>query len=937
MTFVPIKSMHMKNLLCLLLLLLNLTALKSQGWEHLYPLNQYEQAQQWDMIPTPDAGMLINSKVEFNPPPHNVSSIHHDFIKIAANGEEQWRQPHTTVLGNPAVAMWPVENNHLLFVTLQNDTTRLVKTNANFQVIWSQELDAPSHLGHKTKLRKVDGGYVIVYQLNDAQSSPVRIIKTDLDGNLLWQQNYTMTGNFVYIDIVVDGPGNVYALGFTGTPAAAVVFKISPSGALLFTQSYPETTAGFSPIIVNDNLLAFLDFQKIFFIDSTGQLLNSIQVSIPPLFIYHMSATPDGNILLGNQSNVPSTLLKITPSGTVLWTRPLENALASYDKAPHVMWNMPGGGYAAFFISGAGNKPYYIARTDANGLVYTNELHGNIFADTNDDCNNTPGTDIPAPAVTVIAQDGSNYFYASTDSLGDYKLSLDTGTYLIRIVPPGGEWNVCSDSVTLSFGAYDTLELNSGLQSILDCPWPGVDISAPFLRRCFSSDYHLTYSNYSDVAADSATVTLSLDPLLSLQSASLPLTALANNNYSFYIGEIAPLETGSFRATVVVDCNAELGQTHCSSATISIANDCPPDPLPKPVVEVDATCEGDSVAFTIRNAGTVPMATEAGFIIIEDLIVMRQGQFQLPAQEETVIKCPANGNTARMYAGQAPGEPPFFAATSAIEGCNGPFLPGIWNMFPEVLERRQSTDRDCQPNIGSYDPNDKQAVPTGYGDEHYIGRGVGLNYKIRFQNTGTDTAFTVVVRDTLSQWLDASSIRPGAASHPYNLQIVGPGVLQFTFENILLPDSTTSLAGSQGYLSFEIEQQKDLPLETLIENRAGIYFDFNAAVMTNTTFHRVGEKFITLVDTWEPDRAGVLVKAIPNPADAETLLQVDGLPNSFPQHLQVFDLQGKMLQELNSETGVFQLKSSALKTGVYLFHISQNGQSVGRGKLMVQH
>lgn len=429
-------------------------------------------------------------------------------------------------------------------------------------------------------------------------------------------------------------------------------------------------------------------------------------------------------------------------------------------------------------------------------------------------------------------------------------------------------------------------------------------------------------------------VTLTLDPFLLLQSASLPYTSLGNNIYQFALGDLTPLETGSFMVEMVVDCSAELGQTHCSSAEISISNPCPVLGLETPVIEVTATCESDSVAFKIRNNGGAPMTTAAEFVIIEDLIVMRQGQFQLPAQEETIIKCPASGNTSRIYAGQTPGEPPFFATTTAIEGCNGPIQPGFWNMYPETFAR-QDIDRDCQPNIGSFDPNDKQAVPTGYDTEHYIGQGVGLDYKIRFQNTGTDTAFTVVVRDTLSPWLGAASVRPGAASHPYTWQLLGAGVLEIKLANIQLPDSTTNLAGSQGFISFHIDQKPEVPLQTLIENRAAIFFDFNAPVLTNMTFHRVGEHFI-LVSDWEPQQTSVLVRASPNPFIAETHLEIQGLISQAPLRLQIFDLQGLTVGEMTSNGGGGQVKRGCLQAGIYPFSIRQNGFLVGRGKLVVQ-
>jgi hypothetical protein len=410
---------------------------------------------------------------------------------------------------------------------------------------------------------------------------------------------------------------------------------------------------------------------------------------------------------------------------------------------------------------------------------------------------------------------------------------------------------------------------------------------------------------------------------------------LGNNQYEFALGDLGPLETGSFTVVVNVNCDTELGQTHCSSAEISIANPCPPFGPEFPVIEVNAICEGDSVAFHIKNAGAVDMTNAAEFVIIEDLIVMRQGQFQLPSQEALTVKCPANGNTSRIYAGQAPGEPPFFASTTAYEGCNGPIQPGFWNMYPEILSS-QAADRDCQPNIGAYDPNDKQAIPTGYDTEHYIGVGVGLDYKIRFQNTGTDTAFTVVVMDTLSTWLDASTLRPGAASHPYSWQLLGNGIVQFRFENILLPDSTTNLNASQGFVSFRIEQKKDVPLETIIQNQAAIYFDFNAPVLTNTTFHRVGEKFVAVVGSWEPKQATVQINAVPNPFITETQLIVKGQGNSFPMLLQLFDSQGKKVLQMKDEGGVFRLKKGDLNAGVYLFNIQQNGQVIGNGKLILQ-
>lgn len=48
----------------------------------------------------------------------------------------------------------------------------------------------------------------------------------------------------------------------------------------------------------------------------------------------------------------------------------------------------------------------------------------------------------------------------------------------------------------------------------------------------------------------------------------------------------------------------------------------------------------------------------------------------------------------------------------------------------------------------------------------------------------------MVIRDTLSPWLDPLSVEPGASSHPYRFDYYGEGGnLRFVFENIMLLDS----------------------------------------------------------------------------------------------------------------------------------------------------
>ncbi len=135
---------------------------------------------------------------------------------------------------------------------------------------------------------------------------------------------------------------------------------------------------------------------------------------------------------------------------------------------------------------------------------------------------------------------------------------------------------------------------------------------------------------------------------------------------------------------------------------------------------------------------------------------------------------------------------------------------------------------------GSFDPNDKLAITSSGSTVNYDpAQDEWVDYTIRFQNTGTDTAFTVLVTDTLASNLDPGSIVMGAASHEFTWSIRGAGVLRFQFLNIRLPHVGVNEPRSHGFVSFRIKPKLPLVAGAQIINRANIYFDFNPAVITD--------------------------------------------------------------------------------------------------------
>jgi uncharacterized repeat protein (TIGR01451 family) len=332
------------------------------------------------------------------------------------------------------------------------------------------------------------------------------------------------------------------------------------------------------------------------------------------------------------------------------------------------------------------------------------------------------------------------------------------------------------------------------------------------------------------------------------------------------------------------------------------------------------------------------MTANLNYVIIEDAVMLMSnpGDPLGQGEDRLLFTAPANGATWRIEANQEPFHPGASQPSLSVEGCatGQNFSLGFVNQF-ESDDADPWKDIDCRENVGSYDPNDKQGFPRGYGAAHYIKPGTDIEYLIRFQNTGTDTAFLVVIRDTLSPWLDPGSVIPGASSHPYRFDYYGDGYLKFVFDPIALPDSNVNQAGSQGFVSFRVKQQPGVPLETDIYNQAAIYFDANAPIITNKTQHRVGEDFLT-VSAWTPAPPGLELTIQPNPAVDYALLQLRGLPAGTEWQVELLDATGRPVLRENTTDAQWRLERGSLPAGMYLMRVVSEGKLLGAGKLILK-
>src|SRR5690606_36885756 len=215
----------------------------------------------------------------------------------------------------------------------------------------------------------------------------------------------------------------------------------------------------------------------------------------------------------------------------------------------------------------------------------------------------------------------------------------------------------------------------------------------------------------------------------------------------------------------------------------------------------------------------------------------------------------------------------------------------------------------CYEVVNSYDPNIKQVWP------HNVEPGFAgyFNYTIYFQNTGTAPAFNIRVADTLDTNLDLNTFEVTGYGHPC-LTYVSGYLATFRFNNIMLPDSTSDFDGSIGYVQYRIKPIADIPVGTVIEHTAHIYFDFNEAIVTNTTEN----EFVNTTSV--ANRQMQHIQVYPNPGTGMYNITLQTAPSGATT-IEAFTMSGVRvaMEQLNTRQATLNLNNQP--PGMYLLRL----------------
>lgn len=445
--------------------------------------------------------------------------------------------------------------------------------------------------------------------------------------------------------------------------------------------------------------------------------------------------------------------------------------------------------------------------------VACGSVSGQVFIDNNSDCARGP-FEVAVPEQVLTIQPGPQYVI--TDNDGRYSIDLGDGSYsieqndmtLVQLCPVASPvpFTLAGDAQVVDLADSSTIQLDLVTQYGNSAARPGFPFTYSFRAR-----------NLSEQLSGIVTLSMTFDPNLVYNSASITPTSVVGNLITWTLPEINAL--GSYSLNVQF---------------------------------------------------TVPPATPLG--------TMLTGTFT--------------------------------AATEQVD----------------VVPGNDSVDLTTMVT-GSYDPNDKRAfTSTRSSDDLYlIGSDEWIDYTIRFQNTGTDTAFTVVVTDTLNDVLDMATFQQGVASHPFSVSFKPDRVVEWHFANILLPDSNVNEVASHGLVTFRIRPIQPLIAGTVIANTANIFFDFNEPVITEPSV--LVAEFSTAI----LDESMLELRVFPNPTDQRIDISTN---EALITTLTVTNTDGRMVLTRSSNSPTLKVDVHSLRAGAYFVEATLTNGKVLRGRFI---
>lgn len=619
-----------------------------------------------------------------------------------------------------------------------------------------------------------------------------------------------------------------------------------------------------------------------------------------------------------------------------------------------------GAGNEAFLTNLQTNKLYYLQIDGLSGsqcdfnVTYSKSqvastfatLKGNVIWDKNTNCKSDTGDEKLRDALVAIKDANGKITYASVSDNATYEVVLPLGTYEISTTI-GGEarlWNsICTPSKTINLAsANEVLQSDFLVQKTKDCAVVEASISTQGFVADEKSILNVKYKNIGTEKIFAAKAKVTLMPSLTMIGVTKPFTK-NNNIVMVNLGDLEPQQEGDFDISIKSPSNFIQNQAITNSIEI----------LPNSVcfnnsnwnggeIRVFATCEKDSIRFGVKNFGT--SSTPINGLIIEDDVMLftKKNITTLNPTDSFEIKSfAATGKTYRLEIEQAANFPSRSMPNISLEGCRkngtGSFSVGYVNQFAQD-DADFSSDIDVKEVENTTNYSKLSSYPSGYSSQNFIPQNQDIEYMIRYRNIGLQTDSSIFIIDTLSAHLDLSTLRMGVSNQPFSYEISDKNLLQIKFPNIKLFGNQVNKDSSELFVQFRISQKKDVAIGTLINNRSAIFTSLALSpYISENVKHTVGKDYLKLkVASQELFQANVSVTVFPNPFMEEAEINIKGLENTTNLTLKIIDTQGRIVEDMKSNTPSFRIQKNKMTSGVYFYTIENEGRKIASGKIVAK-
>ena len=827
---------------------------------------------------TSDGGYILggrsNSGVSGDKTEPSKGDYDYWVVKLDATGNIQWQN---TIGGDDADWLQSVQqttdNGYILGgwskSNISADKTENSQGASDFWVVkldsigniqWQNTIGGDSTDNLYSLQQTTDGGYILggfsISSISGDKTeysiggSDYWVVKLDASGNIQWQNTIGGYEN-----------DNLYSLQQT-TDGGYILGGRSMSNA---TGDKTENSQG-------------LDDYWVVKIDATGNIqwqntiggnswdeLESIEQTSDGGYILGGSSDSDnsGDKTENSQGDFDYWVVKLDATGNLQWQNTIGGD--NWDKLKSIQQTTDGsyifGGYSSSNISGdktensQGNYDYWVINIDSIGNILWQNTIGGLYAEALSSIKQTidGGYIIGGQSVSPISGDKTE------DSQGnnDY--------WVIKL----------TDKYNLIDGKMYADVNNNTIQDVGEL---GVSNKMVTEQNTGRLSFSQQNGKYSLSVLDTGGFSVSASTINYYNSVPLVHTAYFNNiNQTDSLNDFALQPNGVINDVCINLTPVSLFRSGFDATYyISYINNGTTTLTPTVIFFPDA-----NVSFTSANVTPTSVTTDSVVWNIGALAPFQSGSIVVTVNVHTGLPIGSLINSSVRI------EP---VAGDANPGCNY----SSWEVF----------------TTGSFDPNDiLVSRDTLFTTE--IPNPPYLDYIIRFQNTGNDTAFNVKILNPLdTNKLQLNTLEYVASSHPVNMNFIyHERNMEFKFDNILLPDSNVNEPLSHGFIHYRIKPKTSLVLNDNIQNNAAIYFDFNNPVITNTVTTSV-----VLPTGIASYQSAENIQLFPNPAQSEINLQ----HTTAVEKIQVIDVLGKILFEkkTNSQQNL-KINISQFQNGVY--------------------